>query len=131
MNEKIYNSLLDIKNICSKYSHCAEGCPFADGSVCGIINHQPDMWELNRFHPKDKMYFKEYKERELKEIIPTCHCGYTDCVLDPAYLLESDPHKYKKKYGDKEPHKVRCTCCNSYFNGERLICLNYENKEGE
>ena len=46
----------------------------------------------------------------------TCPHGYTDCVMDPAYIKATYPSWYNKLYGDIKPEEVVCENC---ANGER------------
>ena len=49
-----------------------------------------------------KNYHKEYE--------PVCPFGYTDCILDPAYIKHNSPEWYKTLYGRKTPEEAGCYC---------------------
>lgn len=45
------------------------------------------------------------------EYEPTCPHGYTDCILDPAYIFHHHPEWYKDLHGDAKPTDVACNDC--------------------
>lgn len=51
---------------------------------------------------------------------PTCHCGYPDCIWDPAYILATYPEWYTRLHGkDTNPEDVSCEKQGFCKDGER------------
>ena len=65
-----------------------------------------------------KNYFKQYE--------PVCPVGYTDCVIDPAYIACHYPDWYKDLYGDLTPIQASAKSCHP---SSDMFCEDYDDED--
>lgn len=87
---------------CSLYPHCGHTCGVP---VEELLRRQSQKIRDMRFQMNQATYqlsliemavAKAKKEIKEPDYIPSCPCGFTDCVSDPAYIQKYNPKHWEE-----------------------------------